>query len=66
MKIEVTNCETQEKTIYDYSKNNWALRWACMKDGLVHMWAPNELRGVNGLKNNPNVLTSGRIWRVLP
>lgn len=53
-KIEVTDLTTGEKTVYDYSNNNWRNQYACMKNGAVHMWAPTEL------KNIPCVITSGR------
>ena len=59
MKIKVTYLDTNTETVYDYSKDNWAKRWACMKGGLVHMWAPKEAgKGIV-------IKTSGRKWEVL-
>ena len=57
MKIKVTDLETKKTTIYDYSNNNWAGRYACMKNGLVHMWTPPKLSSV--------IITSGRKWELI-
>ena len=58
LKIEVTDVETGHVEVYDYSNNNWAMHFACMRNGLVHMWAPKEVAvGVT-------IRTSGRLWRV--
>jgi hypothetical protein len=59
-KIEVTDNETGKTTTYDFSRDNWAQRWACMIGGLVHMWAPRQLSSSGG----STVITSGRTWRV--
>lgn len=59
LRIEVTDLDTGKVTEYDYSRSNWANRWACMRDGGVHMWAPHQLR------QSPNLITSGRRWRVI-
>lgn len=62
MKILVEDAERETSDVYDLSQSNWAGRWACMRDGLVHMWALEALPNVPGSA----VRTSGRIWRVLP
>ena len=59
MNIKVTDCETGKETIYKYSKDNWANRYACMDtNGLVHMWAPKEVS--TGI-----IKTSGRKWQLV-
>ena len=59
MKIKVTDIEKNTTETYDYSNNNWARRYACMKNGLVHMWTPPKL--VVGL----GLTTSGRKWELI-
>jgi hypothetical protein len=58
MKIKVTDLETNQIEIYNYSNNNWLGRYACIKNGVVHMWAPKNL--VKGLA----LITSGRRWEL--
>lgn len=59
MKIKVTDIDTGTVTIYDYSKDNWRRRYACMQDGAIHCWAPAQCAvGVI-------IKTSGRLWEVL-
>lgn len=59
VKIEVTDVGTGAVETYDYSRDNWAHRWACMRGGLVYMWAPPQC--VPGIM----IRTSGRLWHVL-
>lgn len=59
MRIKVTDVETGSTDEYDYSKDNWAKRYACMRGGLVHMWAPKECR------SGVVIVTSGRRWEVV-
>jgi hypothetical protein len=59
-KIEVTDLDTQVVTVYDYSKDNWRKAWACMRNGLVIMWAPSQLPPKGGA-----IRTSGRRWRLV-
>jgi hypothetical protein len=59
MKIKVIDMETKEETVYDYSNHNWLNRYACMRGGLVHMWAPREVQ------RGGYVITSGRKWMLL-
>lgn len=56
MKIVVEDVETGKSETYDYSDNNWRGVFACMRDGLVHMWAPA------GLRLGMVLRTSGRRW----
>jgi hypothetical protein len=60
MKITVTDLDTNETTSYDLSRQNWRNAWACMRDGLVHMWAPPQLP-ITGQA----IVTSGRRWQVV-
>ncbi len=62
-RIEVTDLSTDETTTYDYSRANWAKRWACMQAGSVVMWTPKELE-MNPLFT-PVIITSGRRWRIV-
>ena len=64
MKIKVIDTDTKVETIYDYSNDNWAHRYACMKiegfqHGVVHMWAPPKVC-VGGY-----IITSGRKWMLI-
>jgi len=54
--IEVTDVEKDTTETYDLSKANWKGAWACMRNGLVHMWSPVG-------PNDPAIRTSGRIWK---
>jgi hypothetical protein len=56
--IEVTDNATQRSEVYDYSRNNWRMFPACMRGGLVYMWAPVQCRV------GKTITTSGRRWRV--
>ena len=58
MKIKVTNLGTDETTIYELSRENWAGRRACMDQGLVIMWVPVAVGEIP-------IITSGRRWEII-
>ena len=64
---EVCGIEEDRTEVYDFSNNNADNRWACMRDGGVHMWVPIELVTLyksKGLKSGA-IITSGRNWQLL-
>lgn len=58
MYVKVTDCESGNVSYYEYSRENWAKRWACMRGDLVVMWTPTQI-------SESPIRTSGRIWQLV-
>lgn len=59
-KIKVTDLDTGESQVYDYSSNNWRRQYACMRNGLVYMWVPAPLPS-----DGKYMITDGRRWELV-
>ena len=57
----MTDLTSGEVSLYDYSRDNWARRPACMREGLVMCWAPSEVE----YPHTKAVITSGRRWELV-